>query len=359
MIYTPQEMSGGSGKKGNRTIMKCKYCGNELPDDAKFCVYCGGKLIGENTPAVNAAAPVKTTSKAAVLLKEASGKVGQVAGNAYENIKANAPGVIEKANQKLRENTNAVVSDFKEVMNDNQKEGYFSASERYAEKNDTYFAAGYEKDKASITVKDMKEAFDVLSSIEAHFANAEQAERVVNGLIAERDKKTKDSKTAMFVCLGGSLFAIYLAFKIGGGGILAMLILAAVLLGGALVSLKNAKNAPYEYGPKIEAAKQDALSEYAAGDKMSRVNFHSFSFIPADYWRSFCVEYMYKMMRDQRADSLKEALQMCDEYLHRLSIEDANNRLVAESQYQSRILEQTRQEAASAATAAWISAMRR
>lgn len=26
-------------------IMKCKNCGKEIPDDSKFCTFCGGKII--------------------------------------------------------------------------------------------------------------------------------------------------------------------------------------------------------------------------------------------------------------------------------------------------------------------------
>ena len=29
--------------------MKCKNCGKEIPDDSKFCTFCGGKIIKQQS----------------------------------------------------------------------------------------------------------------------------------------------------------------------------------------------------------------------------------------------------------------------------------------------------------------------
>lgn len=57
--------------------------------------------------------------------------------------------------------------------------------------------------------------------------------------------------------------------------------------------------------------------------------------IPENYRDIYCVAYVYKVMSEGRADSLKESLNLYEEYLHRLRMENQMERLI---EYQDEIL---------------------
>ncbi len=64
-------------------------------------------------------------------------------------------------------------------------------------------------------------------------------------------------------------------------------------------------------------------------------NFEDLKFLPDDYWYPLATGYLIKIISTQRADSLKEALDMFDAQLHRWKVEEANAEIIAQQQTQT------------------------
>lgn len=68
-------------------------------------------------------------------------------------------------------------------------------------------------------------------------------------------------------------------------------------------------------------------------------NNASLSFLPDDYWYPLATTYLYKVVSSERADTLKEALAMFDEQLHRWKMERSNSELARQLSYQTQALQ--------------------
>lgn len=82
--------------------------------------------------------------------------------------------------------------------------------------------------------------------------------------------------------------------------------------------------------------------EKAAAQQIFDDNVDDLAFLPVDYWYPLATEYLVKVVRADRADTLAEALSMFDEQLHRWKIEEANAEIVAQQRAQTANLKSIR-----------------
>ncbi len=93
---------------------------------------------------------------------------------------------------------------------------------------------------------------------------------------------------------------------------------------------------------KIKDLSEKAASEDKKGMKILEDNYEDLKFLPDDYWYPLATGYLVKIISTQRADSLKEALDMFDAQLHRWKVEEANAEMVAQQQAQTAHLKSIR-----------------
>ena len=100
--------------------------------------------------------------------------------------------------------------------------------------------------------------------------------------------------------------------------------------------------------PYIEQAK----AEREAAARILAVNQDALAFLPEDYWYPLATGYLLKMVETDRADTLREALAMLDEQLHRWKMEDAQAQILAEQQAQTALLREIHSDTSFTAVAA-------
>ena len=84
--------------------------------------------------------------------------------------------------------------------------------------------------------------------------------------------------------------------------------------------------------------KADELKE--EGIEYLRKHIKDVNCLTPDYWFPMATTYMYKIASAGRADTIKEALAMTDEQLHRWKVEGSYTRLLEEQRKQSATLKQ-------------------
>ena len=75
------------------------------------------------------------------------------------------------------------------------------------------------------------------------------------------------------------------------------------------------------------------------GKQLITENESVLSIIPDDYWYPLATNYLYKAIAYGRADSIKEALQLYDEQLHRWKMEEASSNIARQLEKQIRALQ--------------------
>lgn len=95
---------------------------------------------------------------------------------------------------------------------------------------------------------------------------------------------------------------------------------------------KKAKN---ESDADSITRQQAVEKERAAAQQVFDDNVNALAFLPVDYWYPLATEYLVKVVRTERADTLAKALSMFDEQLHRWKIEEANAEIVAQQKAQT------------------------
>ena len=111
-------------------------------------------------------------------------------------------------------------------------------------------------------------------------------------------------------------------------------------------------NLTNEYNNMIK----DAIYNEEKGNQIIENNISSLSILPDDYWYPLATNYIYKIVKQGRADSINQALQMYDEQLHRWKVEEANAAILSEQQSQSESLRGIRKSSAINAAANVVSA---
>ena len=96
------------------------------------------------------------------------------------------------------------------------------------------------------------------------------------------------------------------------------------------------------FAPRIqatyEASMQEADALEAEGTKILEDNAQIVSVIPSDYWYPTATGYLVKIVETGRTNDINQALQMCDEQLHRWSVENANAEILSQQQTQTQAL---------------------
>lgn len=86
-----------------------------------------------------------------------------------------------------------------------------------------------------------------------------------------------------------------------------------------------------------KASAEEKLQEYQARyeDQFEIVYPVLSKYVPEDYWYSNAVQYICYYFRNRRADSMKEAINLYEEEMHRLRLESAAELTLIENQKQT------------------------
>ncbi len=100
-----------------------------------------------------------------------------------------------------------------------------------------------------------------------------------------------------------------------------------------------------------EDAQNAAAAEAKRGEDILAQHADELAFLPVDYWYPLATGYMLKMLVTNRADDVREALNLFDEQLHRWKVEEANAQVVEEQRQQTEHLKKIRTNSAISAVA--------
>ncbi len=84
----------------------------------------------------------------------------------------------------------------------------------------------------------------------------------------------------------------------------------------------------------LDAAKQELITS----TEITNRNLDKVDFLPQEYRTSFAIDYLIGVIKSERADSLKEALAMFDEYFHRYKMENMSREMVSYNAVQTELL---------------------
>ena len=101
----------------------------------------------------------------------------------------------------------------------------------------------------------------------------------------------------------------------------------------------------------IEQNNENKKREIALGQKIFNDNINDLAILPPDYCEPKATTYLVKVVRDGRAYTINEALSMCDTYLHRERVENANQQMLTMQQQQSEYLRSIKTRSGIAAAA--------
>lgn len=132
-----------------------------------------------------------------------------------------------------------------------------------------------------------------------------------------------------------------------------LIVIMGILLAVALYKLVFLKTV-VDFGVKSEY--ETAANEEQKGTDILNANADALSVMPSDYWYPLATDYVLKMIRSGRADSVNEALLMFDEQLHRWRMEDSSASILAQQQAQTDALRGIRKSNAVNATANVVNA---
>ncbi|NMA67033.1 MAG: hypothetical protein GX957_12500 [Clostridiaceae bacterium] len=187
-----------------------------------------------------------------------------------------------------------------------------------------------------------KELLDILKKAKDTIATAEKLQVELEGIeksLEEIKKKTKDieNKSGFITYLGTIISAVLgiSMFKFIGlivGTVAGWFVFA--IIDSMVNGSKNAEKAQNYYNenyPPMENKKNETLNK-------AKRFFYSPEFtearevIPNDYFDSISAEYLVKVVENKRADSIKEALNLYEEYLYRSRMEEMQRQQVEASQ---------------------------
>lgn len=77
------------------------------------------------------------------------------------------------------------------------------------------------------------------------------------------------------------------------------------------------------------AHKKKGNEEYQTGMKILDEHETELSVVPADYWFPAAIDYIYRMFTTNRVDTMRQALNLTDTYLHRWKMENNSEELKA------------------------------
>lgn len=148
--------------------------------------------------------------------------------------------------------------------------------------------------------------------------------------------KKKAYKHFWFVVLFMGCFCILnlLALNTSGiiGGILKFVSRAAFLAAAVYSLFYGYKQ--YFVEPKqmaqhiLKKAQEEAQVYLDQADATLRDNYNIVKILPTEYWYPIASDYIAMIARQGRVDNMKEALNMCDEYIHRMNMEAGQQQML-------------------------------
>lgn len=185
-------------------------------------------------------------------------------------------------------------------------------------------------------LQNLKRADEICKKANVHYENANRMEQAFRVQTAG----SKNTKIKWAAIGFGVYFAAGIAARVVSGipflgTALAGIIGIGGLIAGVYVGLQGYQKEKSDLEAKIEANHQQAENERAVAQKIFEEYTDEMAFLPVDYWYPMATEYLIKMVQSQRADSLKEALNLYDEQLHRWKVEEANNNIMMQQQIQT------------------------
>ena len=93
--------------------------------------------------------------------------------------------------------------------------------------------------------------------------------------------------------------------------------------------------------PKIDAAEAEIANVENLVNEFVAENLHLIEFIPMQYRHMQAVSYMFYAVANKRADTLKEAINLYEEQLHRWNLENAAQAAYEAQEYMARAMDET------------------
>lgn len=176
-----------------------------------------------------------------------------------------------------------------------------------------------------------------------HYTKAAEMESE-NSALTAKSKNLK--RNIIIVCVVASFLVE------GMFGWLGSVLSIGIIIGGVQYykkSKKEIEDAVVEFNEKINA-------ESAAAQKIFEDNAADLSVLPVDYWYPLAIESLIKLLQSNRADDLRQALNLFDEQAHRWKIEEANSQILQMQQMQTAHLNSIRKSSKVSAVANTASA---
>lgn len=351
--------------------MFCPKCGTKIPDGSTVCPECKT----DYSSIINARAKKKATASAK---KSADSRSAR---SEFSNASSSA---FSRASNGV---TNSAVHDVNHDANNDRQTAPNSEAESPHAQNVQSFGAGStytqnaQRAEAGSTFSQNAQRVEARPEPDPNgYRSARQqpydleaalvkADRICNeaypfmekasNMRANADEKAvKSRKICKIISIVIGLFSIdamgNLAANTGADPSMAFLIvIMGILLAVAFYKLVFLKNI-VDLGVKSEY--ETAANEEQKGTDILNANADALSVIPSDYWYPLATDYVLKMIRSGRADSVNEALLMFDEQLHRWRMEDSSASILAQQQAQTEALNGIRKSNAINATANVVNA---
>lgn len=104
---------------------------------------------------------------------------------------------------------------------------------------------------------------------------------------------------------------------------------------GCYLGIKGYQAEKAKADKKIDALQKQSEAEVQTAQEVFDDHAAEMDFLPVDYWYPMATSYLVKIVKNGRTNSLSEALDKFDDYLHRWKLEEANAQLVAQQQEQT------------------------
>lgn len=351
--------------------MFCPKCGTKIPDGSTVCPECKT----DYSSIINARAKKKATASAK---KSADSRSAR---SEFSNASSSA---FSRASNGV---TNSAVHDVNHDANNDRQTAPNSEAESPHAQNVQSFGAGStytqnaQRAEAGSTFSQNAQRVEARPEpdpngyrsarqqpydLEAALVKADQIcneaypfmEKASNMRADADEKAVKSSKHFkilsvvigfLFMSISGNTLG-----PMGMGGFVALLIVVIGVLLAVVLYKKVFAEKVVE--SRVKTDYEAAANEEQKGIDILNANADELSVMPSDYWYPLATDYVLRMVRTGRANTVNEALLMFDEQLHRWKMEDSNASILAQQQAQTEALNGIRKSNAINATANVVNA---
>lgn len=152
-------------------------------------------------------------------------------------------------------------------------------------------------------------------------------------IIAKRNKVTKHVTIAAVIA---GVFAFTMGTSLHEnapilGNILFLGLLTVIVIAG--IAIRKARYAKFD--AQIKSLDNEIAGIYEETNRIFEANAASIGFLPYEYRYTEAVDFMINMVGTERAINLPQALQLFDDYDHRRTLENQNQEILMQQQYQN------------------------